>query len=155
MNTIPDAAPMPLATVTNSATTAASSITSAVTSAITEILVCTTCRPVGASRELPPAGQALLDAVTALHAETDAVDLQVRGIACMSGCARSCTVALQASGKPTYYFGDLSADAETAAQVIACARLHAQNSDGALPRNERPERLRSGILAKLPALGAR
>lgn len=121
--------------------------------AVTEILVCTTCRPVGASRELPPAGQALLAAVMALHAEERAADLQVRGIACMSGCARSCTVALQAAGKPTYYFGDLIADAETAAQVIACARLHAQSADGALRRSERPERLRSGILAKLPALG--
>ncbi len=120
---------------------------------VTEILVCTTCRPAGSSRELPPAGEALLAAVMALHTEERAAGLQVRGIACMSGCARSCTVALQASGKPTYYFGDLIADAETASQVIACARLHAQSTDGALPRNERPERLRSGILAKLPALG--
>ncbi len=68
----------------------------------------------------------------------------------MSGCARSCTVAFQALGKSTYYFGDLVADAETAVQVLACARLHADSADGALPRNERPERLRSGILVKLP-----
>lgn len=117
---------------------------------VTEVIVCTTCRPAGASRELPPSGQALLEAVQALQTEGRAAGLHVRGIACMSGCARSCTVALQAPGKPTYYFGDLVADAETAAQVLACAHLHAHSADGALPRNERPERLRSGILAKLP-----
>lgn len=121
------------------------------TTTVTEIIVCTTCRPAGASRELPASGLALLEAVQALQTEGRGAELHVRGIACMSGCARSCTVALQAPGKPTYYFGDLAADAETAAQILACARLHAHSADGALPRNERPERLRSGILAKLPA----
>jgi predicted metal-binding protein len=120
------------------------------TSSVTEVIVCITCRPAGASRDLPPSGQVLLEAVQALQTEAREAGVHVRGIACMSGCARSCTVALQAPGKPTYYFGDLAADAETAAQVLACARLHANRADGALPRSERPERLRSGILAKLP-----
>jgi predicted metal-binding protein len=74
----------------------------------------------------------------------------VRGVACMSGCDRACTVAFQAPGKHSYLFGDLQPDADTAAQVLACARLHAQSSDGALARNDRPQRLRSGILTKLP-----
>lgn len=136
------------------------------TSPITEVIVCTTCRPAGSSRDLPPAGQVLFDAVVAAQARrTDiraadpalleaAARVQVRGIACMSGCSRACTVALQAVGKPTYYFGDLPADAESAVQVLACADLHAANADGALPRKERPERLQPGILAKLPALSA-
>lgn len=123
----------------------------------TEIIVCTTCRPQGASRELPAAGLALFEAVQdALFAsefEADAAQgLRVRGTACMSGCSRACTVTLQASGKFSYYFGDLSADAETAQQVIACAQLHQGSDDGALARNDRPERLRSGILARLPPL---
>lgn len=126
---------------------------------ITEVIVCTTCRPAGTSRELPPAGQFLFDCVLALQAmqfemEGDGQGARplVRGVACMSGCSRSCTVAIQAAGKPGYYFGDLPADAESAAQVLACATLHARSADGALPRKERPERLRNGILAKLPAL---
>lgn len=130
---------------------------------ITEVIVCTTCRPAGTSRDLPPAGQLLFDAVVALQAlqlelepepEGDGQGARplVRGVACMSGCSRSCTVAIQAAGKPGYYFGDLPADAESAAQVLACATLHARSADGALPRKERPERLRNGILAKLPAL---
>jgi len=117
---------------------------------VTEVIVCTTCRPAGASRELPAAGQALLETVQSLQNEGWAAGLLVRGIACMSGCSRACTVALQAPGKHTYYFGELVADAETAAQVLACARLHAHSADGSLPRNARPERLRNGILAKLP-----
>lgn len=119
-------------------------------SSITELLVCTTCRPAGAPRELPPTGQALFEAVRSLHSGERTAGLEVRGIACMSVCNRSCTVALQAPGKPSYLFGDLAADAETAAQLLACARLHAKRADGELPRNERPQRLRSGILAKLP-----
>jgi predicted metal-binding protein len=119
---------------------------------ITEIIVCTTCRPAGASRELPAAGQVLFEAVQALQHDDPLPGLQLRGVACMTGCSKACTVAFQAAGKPTYFFGDLLADAETAAQVLACARLHAHNADGALPRSQRPERLRGGILAKLPPL---
>ena len=124
----------------------------------TEIIVCTTCRPQGASRDLPAEGLALFEAVqdALLTSEWDGAapqGLQVRGLACMSGCSRACTVTLQASGKFSYYFGDLAADAETAAQVIACAQLHKHSEDGSLARNDRPERLRSGILARLPPLG--
>lgn len=124
----------------------------------TEIIVCTTCRPPGASRELPAAGLALFEAVqdALLECELDTGEhkgLQLRGLACMSGCSRACTVTLQAQGKYTYYFGDLASDAETAAQVIACAQLHKHSADGNLARNSRPERLRSGILARLPPVG--
>jgi predicted metal-binding protein len=124
-----------------------------------EITVCTTCRPPGASRELPAHGltlfEALQDALLAREGDgAQPLDLQVRGLACMSGCSRACTVALQAPGKFTYYFGDLVADAETAEQLIACAQLYAASEDGALARNARPERLRSGILARLPPVGS-
>ena len=86
----------------------------------TEIIVCTTCRPSGASRERPAEGLALFEAVqeALLVCELDAGQhkgLRVRGQACMSGCSRACTVTLQAQGKFTYYFGDLFPDAETAA----------------------------------------
>lgn len=123
----------------------------------TEIIVCTTCRPAGVARDLPAHGQALFeavqDALMLVSLDGDAHQgLRVRGTACMSGCTRACTVAFQAPGKHTYYFGDLTADAETAAQVVACAQLHRSSSDGNLARNARPERLRSGILARLPSL---
>jgi predicted metal-binding protein len=122
----------------------------------TDIVVCTTCRPAGASRERPADGLNLLEAVQEVllsaQSNTDApLGVRVRGQACMSGCNRACTVAFQAEGKQTYYFGDLVADAETADQVVACAQLHRLSADGSMARNRRPERLRQGILACLPA----
>jgi predicted metal-binding protein len=60
-------------------------------------------------------------------------------------------VALQAPGKTTYFFGDLPADETSAEQVLACAALHQASSDGFMAREARPERLREGILARLPA----
>ena len=128
----------------------------------TELVICTTCRPQGASRELPAAGEALLQAVLDAQAvqSFDAPDpaaapsVRVRGIACLSACNRASTVALQAAGKHTYCFGDLVPDDETAAQLLALAELHQRSADGTLARNDRPARLRSGILVRLPPLGA-
>lgn len=120
-------------------------------SPVTEVIVCTTCRPAGASRELPAAGAALFDAVQAAQQQGLAgPSVRVRGMACLSSCSRACSVAFQAPGKYTYLFGDLVPDAETAEHVLACAALHAAAVDGNLLRNERPARLRSGILARLP-----
>lgn len=123
--------------------------------AATEIIICTTCRPAGAPRDVPAAGEALLEAVQVATWDLDGdqqARIRVRGLACLSGCTRACTVALQAPGKYTYFFGDLVADGATATQVLACAQLHAYSTDGNLLRKERPERLRSGILARLPPL---
>lgn len=168
---IPTPTPMPI-----SPPSAGAQRVSTITVA-TEIVVCTTCRPAGVPRDQTAPGQRLYDAVQAAlgaaepgpegaqlgaqldaqrEAQSAAADstprLKLRGLACMSGCDRACTVALQAPGKFSYYFGDLSADAETAVQLIACAQLHRDSADGTLLRNARPERLRSGILARLPAV---
>jgi len=118
----------------------------------TELIVCTTCRRPGQDRALPPDGEALWAEVEAAHAFMDnPMGLRVRGTACLSACGRSCAVAFQAAGKTTYVFGELSPDAETAQQLLACGRLHAHSPDGVLDRNTRPERLRNGIVARLPA----
>lgn len=120
----------------------------------TEILICTTCRPAQEPADAPPAGRTLLESVQQVMRISEAAGFpptpRLRGIACLSGCARACTIALQAHGKHTYVFGDLHPDAETAIQVLACAELHQQSSDGFLPRGTRPPRLRNGIVAKLP-----
>lgn len=118
---------------------------------MTEVIVCTTCRQPGTDRSAQADGQRLLDAIEAALRASPA-PLRVRAVACMSGCSRACTVALQAAGKASYLFGELPPDAETAAQVLACAQRHAISTDGQLGRAARPERLRNGILARLPAL---
>ena len=78
--------------------------------------------------------------------------LRVQGVACLSGCKRACAAALMAPGKVGYVFGDVPPDAEGAADLLAVALAHAAGRDGFLPRAARPERLRAGILARLPPL---
>jgi predicted metal-binding protein len=119
--------------------------------------ICITCRRPGTLRDSPADGMALFLAVQAaadavMFDAPEAPQVLVRGQSCMSGCSRACTMSLQAHGKHSYYFGDLMADEESAAQVLACAQLHQSSLDGHLARNDRPERLRSGILARLPAV---
>ena len=125
--------------------------------AITEVIVCTTCRPAGVPRDQPAHGAALLEAVQIAAFDLDPAQLaqvRIRGVECMMGCNRACTVTFQAAGKYIYYFGDLTADTETAEHILACAQLHATAVDGTLLRNDRPARLRNGILARIPPLVA-
>ena len=122
---------------------------------VTEVIVCTTCRPAHVPRDHPAPGAALLEAVQIAAWDIDPaqlVNVRIRGVECMTGCNRACTVTFQAAGKYLYYFGDLAPDAETAAHLLACAQLHAQTADGTLLRNDRPQRLRNGILARIPPL---
>ena len=122
---------------------------------ITEVIVCTTCRPADVPRDLPAPGAALFEAVQVAAWDVDPeqlAKLRIRGVECMTGCNRACTVTFQAAGKYLYYFGDLAADAQTAEHILACAQLHADAPDGTLLRNDRPERLRNGILARIPPL---
>lgn len=114
------------------------------------VLVCTRCRATGADPDAPRAGAALLAAARA--AAADGCAIRVIGIACLSGCKRACAAAVMAPGKVGYVFGDLPADAEGAADLVAVARAHQARADGFLPRADRPERLRGGILARLPPL---
>jgi len=116
---------------------------------VTEILVCVLCRPHGVSRDQPRAGRALFEAIEVAALENNA-PFHIRPVDCMSGCTRACTVALQSPGKLTYFFGDLSPQAESAQQVLACAQLHDASPDGLLERAQRPSRMREGILARLP-----
>lgn len=134
--------------------------------AITELVVCTTCRPDGASRDEPAPGERLLQQVMHQLMQQAATlpaqaQVRVRGTACLSSCSHACTIALQASGKHSYVFGGLAPDGaagpdtsfDTATQILACARQHADSPDGLLAWRERPERLRRGIVARLPPLG--
>jgi predicted metal-binding protein len=116
----------------------------------TEILVCVLCRPPELPRDQPRPGRALLEAIENIALRDD-LAFAIRPVDCMSGCRRHCTVALQAAGKSTYFFGDLPADETSAEQVLACAALHQASSDGFMAREARPGRLREGILARLPA----
>ena len=117
---------------------------------ITTLLVCSRCRAEGTDPGAPRAGAELLAATR--NAATGEPGLRVVGVACLSGCKRACAAALMAPGKVGYLFGDLPPDAAGAVDLIAVALAHAGRGDGVLPRASRPDRLRGGILARLPPL---
>lgn len=110
---------------------------------MTELIVCTTCRD--------GQGQALLELVENAALARDCA-VPVRGTACMGGCSHSCTAALQGAGKHSYLFGELAVEEGAAEDLIAVALQHQAAADGLLAWAERPERLKRGLLARLPPL---
>lgn len=113
--------------------------------------VCTRCRPAdfpGADIERP--GYRLAAALSnGMSVKVGAFGL--RGIHCMSQCKRPCVIAFSAPEKFTLIFGDLNSETDQFA-VLALARQYAESSDGLIPRSERPECLRAGILGCVPPL---
>lgn len=77
--------------------------------------------------------------------------IALRGVHCMSQCKRPCVIALSGPGRFSYLFGDLD-PAVHAPDVLAVAAAFAGAPDGFLPRAERPEILRAGILGRIPPL---
>jgi predicted metal-binding protein len=118
------------------------SITSAPT-----IYVCTTCRPPGEPDSAVRPG-AILATATAPAAGTE---VDVRPMRCLGNCSRGASAALRANGSWTYLFGSL--DATCAEALIEGARLLARAADGILPWRGRPERLKRGMIARIPPLG--
>jgi predicted metal-binding protein len=107
------------------------------------LVICTTCAE--------GQGQALLEAV-----ENEALardwPLAIHGQACMAACRQSCTAALQGVGKHSYLFGQLTPDPVSVDALLAVAVQHAEPGDGLLAWDRRPERLKTGLIGRLPPL---
>ncbi|WP_414620368.1 DUF1636 family protein [Calothrix sp. CCY 0018] len=77
-------------------------------------------------------------------------DFLIAEVECLSACKRPCAVALNAPNKTTIMFGDLP-PLESAVDILKlCEQYHA-SPNGIVPRNQRPEVLQKGILARIPA----
>jgi predicted metal-binding protein len=121
------------------------------TDALHVVRICTTCRyPSGnTDSDAQPLGAELLANVEAIVAREPLEQVRFIGQRCLSSCNRSCAVAYSAAGKFTYVFGDL--DPRTSAEdIVACARLYLGSPNGFLERAERPERLKTTIVARVP-----
>jgi len=123
------------------------------------LLVCTTCastwqngKKVGIS-----GGEILLKELSKLHQDWDKrSQFEICAVSCMSACSHACVVTFASAGKYSYLFGNLPSDAEnistTATAILTCAEIYSDRPDGMLAWKERPEPLKSGVIARIPAL---
>ncbi|MGB6538823.1 MAG: DUF1636 domain-containing protein [Xanthobacteraceae bacterium] len=112
------------------------------------IYVCVTCRSAAEpDSDLRP-GHLLAAAVEQAAAGTEVC---VRRLRCLANCTRGPSAALRANGSWTYVFGGL--DTGCAEALVAGARLLALAGDGILPWRGRPERLKRGLIARVPPIG--
>ena len=111
------------------------------------IYVCITCRGTEPPESIPCPG-ARLAAATIRAAQ--GTEVKVRPIRCLANCSRGPSAAMRRNGSWTYVFGDL--DATCADALVAGARLLARAADGILPWRGRPERLKRGLITRVPPL---
>ncbi|MGE0499817.1 MAG: DUF1636 family protein [Rhizobiaceae bacterium] len=107
------------------------------------IVVCDSCLH-QASPETAERGGSLLARV----AEAADPEISVRSIACLGNCKRRLSAALLRDNSWSYVFGDLTE--ESAADLVAGARLFAASPDALLPWRGRPEALKRGLVARIP-----
>lgn len=114
------------------------------------ITVCTSCRHKGT--DCRPGYELIARLRSAMDAAGDAVseDFEISGVACMAGCDRPCTVAYHGTRKATYLFGDIEPD-EDIEDLLAFARHYAELDDGWCSSLDRPGKLRTSTLARVPA----
>ena len=114
--------------------------------------VCTSCRTAGISRH-PKESRPGYSFYEELRDTIDKSPLRdrvdVRAVECLSICPRPCGIALSATGRWSYLFGDLRPTV-TVAEVLECISLYLNSPKGLMPRQLRPEALRGGILGRIP-----
>ncbi|MGR3433926.1 MAG: DUF1636 family protein [Shimia sp.] len=114
------------------------------------ITVCTSCRHKGTTCR--PGYELIARLRRAIADAGDAVPeaFEVSGVACMAGCDRPCTVAYHGTRKATYLFGDVDPETDVD-DLVAFARQYAHLHDGWCSSVDRPGRLRTSTLARVPA----
>jgi predicted metal-binding protein len=114
------------------------------------LYVCVTCRGANPDpgAEGPRPGAALLKR---LREEPADPAIAIVPVECLSVCKRSCAVSFAAPGKWTYVYGDLPAE-NAAATILRGARLYAEAPDGLIPWKQRPDALKTGVVARVPPM---
>jgi predicted metal-binding protein len=80
-------------------------------------------------------------------------ECRIGAVECLSGCDRACVIALAAPHKATLMFGDLP-PLQSASAILQLAEQYYASADGKISRQERPNILRKGILARIPPLSS-
>jgi len=95
-------------------------------------------------------GKYLLNILLELHQQWSLKsEFVITEVECLSACKRPCAVALTAPNKTSLMFGDLP-PLESAADILKLCDKYRATTNGIVPRNERPEVLQKGILARIP-----
>ncbi|MEM9350019.1 MAG: DUF1636 domain-containing protein [Pseudomonadota bacterium] len=115
-----------------------------------KITVCTSCRHKGTTCR--PGYELIEKLRRAIDAAGDAVpeEFEISGVACMAGCSRPCTVAYHGTRKATYLFGDIDPEADIE-DLVTFAQQYSYLHDGWCSSVDRPGKLRSATLARVPA----
>ena len=121
------------------------------------IFVCTTCASKweNGKRVGESGGEKLLKRLQADYPNWELnTEFTIQPVECMSACNRSCVISFASPGKNTYLFGDISSDLTSAEVegVFDCAGKYYVHPEGSLPWAERPQPLKKGILARIPAV---
>lgn len=114
------------------------------------ITICTTCRHKGTTCQpgydlIKKLRQAIAEAGSAVPEA-----FEISGVACMAGCDRPCTVAYHSTKKATYLFGDIEPETDIE-DLVTFARQYAYLHDGWCSSVDRPGKLRTATLARVPA----
>lgn len=111
--------------------------------------VCTTCRAgLPVTEGVPVPGARLAAAIGELPVP-DGVTL--RGVECLSTCSRGCAVALTATGRWSYVYGNLTES--DAPEILRGAAQYAAAPDGIPPWRDRPAIFRKNCIARIPPIG--
>jgi predicted metal-binding protein len=115
--------------------------------------VCVTCRR--GEEPLEPrqgrSGHKMQAALAEALQNAGAAGVELVPAECLSGCKRSCTVALNSPGKWSYVIADLD-PARHAEDILAFARAYAAHPEGVPAWRERPEIVKRSVLARVPPL---
>jgi predicted metal-binding protein len=112
------------------------------------IYVCITCRDPDEPDRQPCPGALLAAATERAAAGTE---VEIRRLRCLANCSRGPSAAMRSNGSWTYVFGGL--DQTCGDALVAGARLLAAAADGILPWRGRPERLKRGLITRVPPIG--
>jgi len=98
----------------------------------------------------PRVGALMLDALAPVL-RAQAPEMKLRPVQCLGVCKRPATVAVSAADGYTFVFGDLEPQSAPAA-IAAFVQSYRGVDYGFVPWIERPELLRSRLVARIPAV---
>ena len=113
------------------------------------LFVCQSCNDATHKRIKPSQGAQLLEQLNTLQPQDSPLTIQPVG--CLWMCSKACVVAVSATNQPTYLFTNLP-PTESAKALLQFAKLYRQHDGDSIRYRELPEVLKSGSVAKIPAL---